>query len=241
MANYKTSFTVNSYTLNSGYKTSQKFPLQEFRGLSLQFILYFNGQLAQDWHSLMVRVHNDGSFNNELFHLWIYDCKFTINGSQQILLPNIKYDQINTTDFGWVKFLERKKLNGMLGKTLTVDYIFLGYVIELEFNVIIGNTNHLNILAQMFEDREFADVTFNVKGIELTAYKCVLAKRSPVFQRMFNTEMIEQKTNTVNIVDMEQHVFEQFLKYIYTGNASIKDYVAELYFAADMYQMVDLK
>ena len=81
-------------------------------------------------------------------------------------------------------------------------------------------------------------LNINVNGMEFTAHKCVLTIRWPVFERTFNTEMIQKKTNKVNIVDMGQHAFEQLFKYIYLGTAAIKDYVIQLYFAADMYRHV---
>ena len=104
-----------------------------------------------------------------------------------------------------------------------------------------NNENKINTLTKLYEDKEFADVTFTVNGMEFRAHKNVLAMRSPVFQRMFTIDMIEKKTNRIDIVDMEQDVFKELLKYIYIGTASLDKYGFELIFAAERYDINDLK
>lgn len=57
----------------------------------------------------MVEVHNNGGYNNKLLKLWICDCICTFDG-KQVPLPNIVYEPINPSNFGWIKFMEMKNL-----------------------------------------------------------------------------------------------------------------------------------
>ena len=121
---------------------------------------------------------------------------------------------------------------------------------QIEFvvsDININSSNQNSILTscrnciKLHQDNEFADVTLNVNGRELKAHKCMLAIRSPVFHRMFSTDMLESKTNIVNIDDISQDVFVQLLKYIYTGTADVSKYATELFLAAEKYLIDDLK
>ena len=71
----------------------------------------------------------------------------------------------------------------------------------------------------------------------------MLAARSSVFAAMFKHEMAENINNTVNITDINHEVFEEVLRYIYTGKiSSLTDEIAtELLVAADKYELDRLK
>lgn len=77
---------------------------------------------------------------------------------------------------------------------------------------------------------------------ESSKHTSVLAAKSPMLRIMFTIDIIEtiNKTNQVSINDIEQDVFQQLLKYIYTGIALIK-YLTEIFIAAGKYQMDELK
>ena len=104
----------------------------------------------------------------------------------------------------------------------------------------LPHVNKINILTKLYEDKEFADVTLNVKGIDFIAHKSILASKSLVFRKMF-TDMIKKKTDKVNISEMEQHVFQELLKYIYIGEASLNKYSFELINAAERFQISDFR
>ena len=71
---------------------------------------------------------------------------------------------------------------------------------------------------------------FNVKGKEIKAHKGILATGSDAFETMFTIEIIENKNNQVNIIDIEYDVFEQLLRYIYCGKVNgIQRIAAEKY------------
>lgn len=66
---------------------------------------------------------------------------------------------------------------------------------------------------------QFSDVTLHAGKEHHKAHKFILAARSPVFARMFASDMVEMKLNTVNIVDIESNVCEEMIRFIYTGEA----------------------
>ncbi|GBN73887.1 Speckle-type POZ protein-like A [Araneus ventricosus] len=89
----------------------------------------------------------------------------------------------------------------------------------------------------------FADVNLKCGNVSFSAHKNILSVRSPVFAAMFTTEMKEKRENKVDISDISPHVLKTMLTYIYTGKTgelSVQS-AGELLFAADMYQLQDLK
>lgn len=99
-----------------------------------------------------------------------------------------------------------------------------------------------NYRAMLF-DKTFSDFTFVVNGKEVKVHKSVLSARSPVFMRMFLTDMQEAKTNKAEITDVEADTFDKLLVFIYSGKvAGDLDFLAiDLFIAADKYGVEDLK
>ena len=95
----------------------------------------------------------------------------------------------------------------------------------------------------LFGDKKFCDVTLTVNGKDFYAHKNMLAARSSIFTAMFEHEMAEKISNTVKITDIDHQVFEEVLRYIYTGKtSSLTDEIAmELLVAADKYELDRLK
>ncbi|XP_011871171.1 PREDICTED: speckle-type POZ protein-like [Vollenhovia emeryi] len=100
----------------------------------------------------------------------------------------------------------------------------------------------LNNLGLLFEDQQFCDVTFAVRGKEFQAHKVILAAQSPVFSAMFGHEMKERETNRVDITDMDPEVWREMVRFIYTGKvANLKEMANDLLTAADKYGVERLK
>ena len=90
------------------------------------------------------------------------------------------------------------------------------------------------------------DVSFVFESKQtLSAHKLILSARSPVFAAMFsyaNTK--EAQENQVEITDISAEVFQQLLKYIYTGRVDSQDHrrhAEGLLAAADKYGLIKLK
>jgi speckle-type POZ protein len=91
---------------------------------------------------------------------------------------------------------------------------------------------------------QFSDVNFKIGGREFPAHKNILAARSQYFAAMFEHPTKEQSTNQVNIEDIEPDVFEELLRFIYTGRVpseKLETMAAALFITADKYLLEELK
>jgi speckle-type POZ protein len=96
----------------------------------------------------------------------------------------------------------------------------------------------------LYDDMQFSDVNFNVGGREFPAHKNILSARSQYFAAMFKHPMKENSTNQVKIEDIDPEVFDQLLRFIYTGRVpldKLETMAAELFIAADKYLLDELK
>ena len=98
-------------------------------------------------------------------------------------------------------------------------------------------------ISALFGDRYFCDVKLMVNGKNFHAHKNILAARCSVFATMFKQEMTGNINNTIEINDIDHEVFEEVLRYIYTGETStLTDEIAmKLLVAADKYKLNRLK
>ena len=69
---------------------------------------------------------------------------------------------------------------------------------------------------------QFSDVNLNIRGREFPAHKNILAARSEVFAAMFQHPTKEKLSNQIEIEDIEPEVFQELLRFIYTGRVSIQ-------------------
>ena len=106
--------------------------------------------------------------------------------------------------------------------------------LEGKLNMLAGNKS-------LFEDKLFADVTIKCGDAEFKAHKAILASQSPVFKKMLESDMKEQRTNVIEISDVDQAVISDMLAYIYTGSApNLDTLVKELLNVADKYELSQL-
>lgn len=100
-----------------------------------------------------------------------------------------------------------------------------------------------NVIASLLEDARFADFTFIVRGERYKVHKCLLAKASEVFEKMFTCGLDETKDNSAT-VDCNPVVFQHFLKFIYTGDlpeTGMSVLCFDLYELAHLYGIEPLK
>ena len=73
-------------------------------------------------------------------------------------------------------------------------------------------------------------------------HRAILAARSPVFWAMLTTDMVEARTNKVEIKDRKPEVVYAMLEYIYCGQTKdLKSLAEELLQTANYYQISSLK
>ncbi|XP_055934690.1 speckle-type POZ protein-like B [Argiope bruennichi] len=89
----------------------------------------------------------------------------------------------------------------------------------------------------------FSDVVLKCGDVSIPAHKNILSVRSPVFEAMFSNPMKESHKNEVSVIDIDETTVRNLLIYIYTGTISdlTDSSAADLLFAADKYQLQDLK
>ena len=112
-----------------------------------------------------------------------------------------------------------------------------------DFENSLSTTKSNGNLEKLFLNKQFSDIKLKAScGIEFNAHKNILAMRSTTFAAMFEHDMLENKTNTVNIPDIEYLVLKEMLRFIYTDEIeNIETLANKLFIAADKYDIEDLK
>jgi BTB/POZ domain len=97
--------------------------------------------------------------------------------------------------------------------------------------------------ARMLENELFCDFKFIVKGKEFKVHRAILASASPVFAKMFTTEMKEGNEKLCNVEDFEPEIFGHLLRFIYGGELpdDIWEVAMKLYDISHYYDIEKLK
>jgi speckle-type POZ protein len=156
--------------------------------------------------------------------------------SKKALLDSGKFVNGNITIYCKIGSLKRNVLKGKA--TATERYIHK--------TPIKNNKQYriLNQLGELFEKMPLSDATFNIRGRKFGAHKAILAMRSPVFAAMFQHPTKELQTGEVEVDDINPNVFQEILRYLYTGltRSTTMDVMAPgLLAAADKYLLDELK
>lgn len=89
---------------------------------------------------------------------------------------------------------------------------------------------------------EYSDITIHVNGKEYSAHKSILAGRSRVFAAMLHHDMKENQLNRIDIKDIDDSIFLEALRFIYTGKVqNLETIVFEMLPVADRYDLQELK
>ena len=97
-------------------------------------------------------------------------------------------------------------------------------------------------LDRLFQERRHCDVTLDVDGEHFRCHKTVLAAASVFFDAMFSTDMVESRSEKINLIDIKPSVMEVILKFIYSGrDVASADNVEDLIQAASRFQIAPLK
>lgn len=94
-----------------------------------------------------------------------------------------------------------------------------------------------------YDDADFSGDTNITTQMKLLAHKCILVARSPVFEAMFTSGMLEETSGTVVIDDIDGNVMKALLEFIYSDTIDPKllESLAELLLmAAAKYQVLGL-
>ncbi|KAL7298420.1 hypothetical protein TKK_0008211 [Trichogramma kaykai] len=126
-----------------------------------------------------------------------------------------------------------------LSKGSVTSFLDLGSIIN-ETKATVPKLN----FDWLFLDESLSDVELksaSEKGIP--AHRVVLAAASPVFKAMFSHDMLENKTQSVNITDVDYDVAVEMLRFIYTGSVEKEEvsFIIDLLPVADKYQLEELQ
>ncbi|XP_065203303.1 protein roadkill-like [Planococcus citri] len=120
-----------------------------------------------------------------------------------------------------------------------IDTITLSNHFPLE---LVDGSNPVHDFEKLFNDDDSSDVIIDVNGKKYPAHKIILAARSPVFKAMFKHDMKESRQNCVEIKDTDEKIFQEILRYIYTGKVeNLNDIALELVLVAEKYDLAPLK
>jgi speckle-type POZ protein len=156
--------------------------------------------------------------------------------SKKALLESGNFSNGNITIYCKIGYLKRNVLRGKA--TATDRYI---HKTKIKTN---KQYRILSQLEELFKKMPLSDATFNINGRKFAAHKTILAMRSEVFAAMFLHPTKEVQTGEVKVDDIDPDVFQEVLRYLYTGltRSTTMDIMApELLAAADKYMLDELK
>jgi len=219
--------------------------------------VYPKGLSKADKNHISIFLHNNT--NEDIYAKYVMSTNFKKSEDIMSLKRFRKAGYKGSEGFngwGWHKAFKQDEIslqppNGTL--TLIFEITILGETQKsIEFverktkSIALSSNYHLKQLAQDFDSllklKQHTDVTVKCGEKLFDCHQNILASRSRVFNTMFESNMKEKITGSVEVKDMDHEVFEDLLKYIYSGEApNIDDHTEELFAAADQYQLEKLK
>ncbi len=172
------------------------------------------------------------------------------NGKGRKVLRQIIPSQTNRNNIEWILNKEVSKYQQADGSYIFCCKIFShvknddGAPADPPSPHIDCSGELISHLEQLFDGMKFTDVVFNIGTRQFPAHKSIMAARSEVFAAMFQHPTTENLTNQAIIEDMEPEVFQEMLRFIYTGRlnlATMKTMAVGLLIAADKYLLIKLK
>ncbi|GBN25831.1 Speckle-type POZ protein [Araneus ventricosus] len=175
----------------------------------------------------------------------------------QVYFPNHLTNKNLSFNLKSLKMMMENKSRYLPDDVLSFEFIFStvqcsscqknSFKFECEPCVGIEKSPHMTVLIDdlksMYNDALFTDTVLRTPTHEFPVHKAILSARSPVFNRMFSTDMMENNNGCVEITDFEDDTVHRMLLYMYTD--SLKDLelegADELYKIAEKYDIPSLK
>jgi hypothetical protein len=114
----------------------------------------------------------------------------------------------------------------------------------LDDNIFLNNNfkSNISLTKELFQTGKFSDIKIKVSLKEFNVHRCILSLASEVFERMFLSDMIETRSNIIEINDISDDICEEMLRFIYCNEIKHLDINAlDLLYAADKYAIENLK
>jgi hypothetical protein len=101
-----------------------------------------------------------------------------------------------------------------------------------QINLFLQNLN------EYLDSGIYCDLTFKIGDQNFLCHRIIIASASPYFQALLTHTFKENNLTSIELHDIEPHIFSLLLHYIYSGKIEIDDhYVQELLIASDMLQL----
>ncbi|XP_055948190.1 speckle-type POZ protein B-like [Argiope bruennichi] len=219
---------------------------------SFNLILYSHGynERVKDYLSVYLKKNSTDEM------LIQFSCAILDSNSRELNAKCIKQKISIESHLGWMAFCRRDFLLDDKNKILLDGTLNLNCVLEIFENKAIMNVEiedndpYMNkSQLKMFQDMNqllleghFSDVTLKVDGKNFPAHKAILSARSAVFKTMMKSQL-GANSKEINILDIKADAVKEMLQYIYSGEIGYIDVqmAQELYYAADKYELCDLK
>lgn len=102
-------------------------------------------------------------------------------------------------------------------------------------------TLSMNLGKQMLESECFTDCVVSCGSVVMKCHRVVLAMSSPVFKRMFESEMREGIEHRIDIPDADPQIARAMVQFLYTGCLGIEsNMLSPMVAIADKYQLEEL-
>jgi hypothetical protein len=110
-------------------------------------------------------------------------------------------------------------------------------------NLVLNNSkSNSSLTKELFQSGKFCDVKIKCGSKEFNVHRCILSLSSEVFERMFLSDMIETRSNIIEINDISDDICEEMLRFMYYNEIKHLDTNAlDLLYAADKYAIENLK
>ena len=235
--------------------SSQDFPA-DCEG-DLKFILYFypegraqfgDTEISDNkkWASLFLDTRSNKKYDTS------HHVEFSILDADGEKFCSYCFHKKNPIDYGCLKFIRLSRLENPANNLLPSDTLTIFCRVEDTQSKTEGDCNCLieepettqtrlvRDFAPLLDDK-FADFVFKVENEKIAAHRAVLAARSPVFDAMFQHDMLENRTNETEITDVTPAAFRALLRFIYTGQCEVGVLAEEILVAANKYDIQELK
>ena len=163
----------------------------------------------------------------------------TTSSKEWILKKPVENSVIVTASFPELKTMDRYIFDDTLTIQADATLLCLSHPNEtLDSICMVPADNFRNEMHNLYKAQVLTDMTIACGDKEFKVHKAVLASQSPVFKTMFEVDMKEKASSTIEITDSPPAVVSDLVTYLYTGTApDIRVHATELLNFANRYEL----
>lgn len=169
------------------------------------------------WELIVENHTSSNSFfkNNYTIYLFIYLITFLFDAPDMSVLP------------------ESDRVSGFLkGDTIWPEAVITAFMsphtnlwgkitICAVFDKLEGLPENQSIFKKMLTEEMASDLTIvAANGVKIKCHRCFLIAQSPVMAAMFESDMKEAATNTIEMPEIQEASLRAFLRYLYYGDTT---------------------